>query len=75
MRLMAKSSRLEFWSRDPESGWVLCAADPAELLRFRYCCMSASIVVARPSITIVPRFGRPFAPMGRLTRGRNFGSR
>src|SRR5262245_57978328 len=72
---MAKSRRLVDCSREPESGWVLCALAPPARPRLRYCCSSASIVVGRPSMTIVPRLGRPSAPAGSTTRSRNFGSR
>src|SRR6266436_1245060 len=70
---MAKSRRPVSASRDPDRGWVLWV--PPGLRRLRYCCSSASMVVGRPSMTMVPRCGRPSAPMGRLTRLLNRGSR
>src|SRR6266404_4671322 len=73
LRSMAKSRRPVSASRDPERGWVLLV--PPGLRRLRYCCSSASMVVGRPSMTMVPRCGRPLAPMGRLTRLLNRGSR
>src|SRR6266536_2602260 len=66
LRSMAKSSRPVSARRDPERGWVLLV--PPGAFRLRYCCSSASMVVGRPSMTMVPRCGRPSAPMGRLTR-------
>ncbi len=43
---------------------MLCALAAPPRLRLRYCCSSASIVVGSPSMTIVPRLGRPSAPIG-----------
>src|SRR5215813_3769739 len=73
LRSIAKSRRPVSARREPESGWVLFVAPG--LPRLRYCCNSASIVVGNPSMTMVPRLGRPSAPMGRSTRLRNRGSR
>src|SRR5205809_976469 len=73
LRWMAKSRRPMIL--EPDSGCVLLAVSAVALLFLRYCCSSASIVVGRPSMTMVPRTGRPSAPMGRTTRSLNFGSR
>src|SRR5437867_2257729 len=73
LRWIAKSRRPVI--REPDSGWVLWLVSTPALPFFRYCCSSASIVVGRPSTTIVPRTGRPSAPMGRITRCLNAGSR
>src|SRR5438876_5920448 len=63
LRWMAKSRRPVIL--EPDSGCVLLAVSAVALLFLRYCCSSASIVVGRPSMTMVPRTGRPSAPMGR----------
>src|SRR5215813_11577780 len=70
---MAKSRRPVSARREPESGCVLFVGPG--LPRLRYCCSSASMVVGNPSMTMVPRLGRPSAPMGSCTRLRNLGSR
>src|SRR5262249_15230057 len=70
---MAKSRRPVSARREPESGCVLFVAPG--LPRLRYCCSSASMVVGKPSMTMVPRLGRPSGPMGSCTRLRNRGSR
>src|SRR5918994_6214854 len=72
---MAKSSRPASAILDPERGCVLSEPWAPERLRLRYCCSSLSIDVGRPSMTIMPRRGRPSALVGRMTRSLNFGLR
>src|SRR5215510_5283800 len=71
---MAKSSRPASAILEPERG---CESEllVLERLRFRCCCSSVSMDKGTPTMTTMPRRGHPSAPIGRMTRSLNFGSR
>src|SRR6266403_1961821 len=62
---MAKSNRPASAILEPERGCVLSERFVLERLRFRYCCKSVSIDAVTPSMTSMPRRGRPSAPTAR----------